>query len=273
MQTAGVSAPDERVPDRRRLLVDLLAHEEGVPALLRRRHVPLDLDGLRRHRLAREVVTPRRRARDRDDLPSSTRRSSAARVRPSSAGMSEARIASPSSHARRRGATTPGRPPSRRDARRRARRGRRRRPARPGRAHGVGESRPFARASLPRGARCTPCRSATRTCAPLLETARSSWKFSTMPLWITATVPVQSTCGCALASVGAPWVAQRVCPIAVVAGGPARPGAAPPAPRASRPLATVRPPSSTATPAESYPRYSSRRRPSTTIGSASSGPT
>ena len=31
-------------------------------------------------------------------------------------------------------------------------------------------------------------------------------------------------------------------------------------------------PSTTATPAESYPRYSSRRRPSMTIGSASSGP-
>ena len=35
-----------------------------------------------------------------------------------------------------------------------------------------------------------------------------------MPLWITATRPVQSRCGCALRSVGAPWVAQRVWPIA-----------------------------------------------------------
>ena len=50
------------------------------------------------------------------------------------------------------------------------------------------------------------------------RSARSCWKFSTMPLWITATVPVQSTCGCALRSVGAPWVAHRVWPIAVVVG-------------------------------------------------------
>ena len=34
-----------------------------------------------------------------------------------------------------------------------------------------------------------------------------------MPLWMTATAPVQSMCGWALRSVGAPWVAQRVWPM------------------------------------------------------------
>ena len=36
-----------------------------------------------------------------------------------------------------------------------------------------------------------------------------------MPLWMTATLPVTSVCGCALRSVGPPWVAHRVCPMPV----------------------------------------------------------
>ena len=50
------------------------------------------------------------------------------------------------------------------------------------------------------------------------SSVRSDAKFSMMPLWMTATVPVQSTCGWALRSLGAPWVAQRVWPMPVVAG-------------------------------------------------------
>ena len=34
-----------------------------------------------------------------------------------------------------------------------------------------------------------------------------------MPLWTTAMRPVWSVCGWALGVVGAPWVAQRVCPM------------------------------------------------------------
>ena len=34
-----------------------------------------------------------------------------------------------------------------------------------------------------------------------------------IPLWTTAIRPVQSVCGWAFTSLGAPWVAQRVCPI------------------------------------------------------------
>ena len=49
--------------------------------------------------------------------------------------------------------------------------------------------------------------------------ARIAGAFSMMPLWITATVPVQSQCGWALRVVGAPCVAQRVCAIPVVACG------------------------------------------------------
>ena len=37
--------------------------------------------------------------------------------------------------------------------------------------------------------------------------------FSTMPLWTTTILPVQSRCGCAFSSVGRPCVAQRVWPM------------------------------------------------------------
>ena len=42
---------------------------------------------------------------------------------------------------------------------------------------------------------------------------RRTSAFSMIPLCTTAICPVQSTCGCALRSLGAPWVAQRVCAI------------------------------------------------------------
>ena len=46
------------------------------------------------------------------------------------------------------------------------------------------------------------------------------WKFSMIPLWISASLPsVAPRCGCALLSVGPPWVAQRVCPMPVLDGG------------------------------------------------------
>ena len=43
--------------------------------------------------------------------------------------------------------------------------------------------------------------------------ARSSAAFSTMPLWTTATHPLESTCGWAFTSLGSPCVAQRVWPM------------------------------------------------------------
>ena len=90
-------------------------------------------------------------------------------------------------------------------------------------------------------------------------------KFSTMPLWITASLP--ATCGCAFTSVGPPWVAHRVCPMAAVDSGSGRRSSS--STRfASLPaffaVASVPVGLTSATPAESYPRYSRRRSPSST---------
>ncbi len=49
-----------------------------------------------------------------------------------------------------------------------------------------------------------------------MSLARSSEALSMMPLWTTATLPSASRCGWAFSSVGAPWVAQRVCAMPVV---------------------------------------------------------
>ena len=98
------------------------------------------------------------------------------------------------------------------------------------------------------------------------SSAVSSAKFSMIPLWITAMRPPEDTCGWALTSVGPPWVAHRVCPIPVVDGsiGSAssrerRFSSLPAFLRTSSPSGAT-----TATPAESYPRYSRRLRPATT---------
>ena len=50
--------------------------------------------------------------------------------------------------------------------------------------------------------------------------ARSAAALSMMPLWTTATSPLRSVCGCALASVAGPCVAQRVCPMPTLPGEP-----------------------------------------------------
>ena len=51
------------------------------------------------------------------------------------------------------------------------------------------------------------------------SSARRAAKFSMIPLCTSATRPVAPRCGCALRSLGAPWVAQRVCPIPVLDSG------------------------------------------------------
>jgi len=94
-----------------------------------------------------------------------------------------------------------------------------------------------------------------------------------MPLWISATPWRSSVWGWALFSVTAPCVAQRVWAMPSV---PSKPLA--PANWFSRTL--TRPtvlvsrisPLSTAMPAESYPRYSNRLRPSIRMGAASRCP-
>src|SRR5450759_4563503 len=94
-----------------------------------------------------------------------------------------------------------------------------------------------------------------------------------MPLWTTTMRPVQSRCGWAFSSVGRPCVAQRVCPM------PYSPSRGLPAitssRRASLPAlrrSSIWPFLTTATPAESYPRYSRRRSPSMRIGTTSLSP-
>src|SRR5579872_5211525 len=86
-----------------------------------------------------------------------------------------------------------------------------------------------------------------------------------IPLCTTATRPLQSTCGWALASVGWPWVAHRVWPMPELAW--RRPPSAirrrsdsERVPRAARARHSSEP-DCTTTPAESYPRYSRRSSP------------
>src|ERR1044071_1383768 len=88
-----------------------------------------------------------------------------------------------------------------------------------------------------------------------------------IPLWTTTMRPVQSRCGCAFSSVGRPCVAQRVCPTPYSPStGSTRMAcskfASLPADRRSEMPSGL----TTATPAESYPRYSIRRRPSMRTG-------
>src|SRR6476660_9173729 len=105
--------------------------------------------------------------------------------------------------------------------------------------------------------------------------ARSSPWFSMMPLWTTAIRPLRSVCGWALRSLGAPWVAHRVCPIPVVplTGRPASSFSRFSIRPAFLATCNVPKPSMTAIPAESYPRYSSSRRPLRKTSNASRGPT
>ena len=78
--------------------------------------------------------------------------------------------------------------------------------------------------------------------------------------------PVQSVCGWAFSSEGRPWVAHRVCPMP---SGPSSGRSRSAASRLRRRPALRRtwstPSATTATPAESYPRYSSRFSPSRMI--------
>ena len=108
------------------------------------------------------------------------------------------------------------------------------------------------RASSTRCATTSVSVSEANTWPPFSSPDRRSWWFSMIPLWITAMSPGQSVCGCAFAAVGAPWVAQRVCPIATrpPSGGSAS-SAASSSPSLPDRLRTSSSSPSTATPAES----------------------
>ena len=86
--------------------------------------------------------------------------------------------------------------------------------------------------------------------------------------------PLQSLCGWAFSSLGLPCVAQRVWPRPTQASDPFSPAAAnsasrlPTARTVSMPSGSMR-----AIPAESYPRYSRRLRPSRMMGLPGRRPT
>src|SRR3990170_1621453 len=92
-----------------------------------------------------------------------------------------------------------------------------------------------------------------------------------IPLWTTATRPV--LCGWAFVSEGRPWVAHRVCPtpqLPAIGWRETRSVRRESFPSLLR--MSIRPPSRIATPAESYPRYSSLRSPSSRISPHGLGP-
>ena len=107
----------------------------------------------------------------------------------------------------------------------------------------------------------------------LVSAARSAPAFSMMPLCTSATVPPQSVCGWAFFAFGAPWVAQRVWARAVVPDGSFVPSSFSSTAIFPGALNTsMRPSLTTASPAESYPRYSSRFSPSSTRAAAGRAP-
>ena len=81
-------------------------------------------------------------------------------------------------------------------------------------ASSVAPSPPAASSASMRCAITSVSVSDVRTCPAATSSARSAAWFSMMPLWMMATRPVQSRCGCAFDSSGWPWVAQRVWPMA-----------------------------------------------------------
>src|SRR5664279_1333265 len=90
-----------------------------------------------------------------------------------------------------------------------------------------------------------------------------------IPLWTRAMLPPaqDATCGCALTSVGGPWVAHRLCPMpAAPVGLDSSKAAANSTSLPARLITVLRSARNRATPAESYPRYSIRLRPSTSTG-------
>ena len=83
----------------------------------------------------------------------------------------------------------------------------------------VVRSSPEATCSSSRCAATSVSVSETRWWSSSSRRARRSSKFSMMPLCTTATRRPWPRCGWALRSLGAPWVAHRVCPMPIVVPG------------------------------------------------------
>ena len=215
----GGTPAEQRVGDRARLLVDLLAHEPVVAVLLGGRQVPVD------------VVAPALRGRPSKSVTSTPSRvivttwswpsSSASRVCSMNAATSEPRKFSPSpspttSGELRRAATTRvgswastatsvNAPSSRWQTR----------------CIAIGQVDVRLRAAAPAAGRRPRCRSRRpgRAARVGLELGPQLGEVLDDPVVHQRDPAAEPRCGWALTSFGAPWVAQRVCPMPVVDGG------------------------------------------------------
>ena len=217
LQQPGAVVPaQQRVADRTRLLEDLLAHEPVEAVLLGGREVPVDVvaSGPRPARPSKSV-TAHVVAGDRHDLVlAELHRLAGVLDERRDVGAEEVLALAEPDHQRRVAARrhhpvgvlrVDGHQGERAlepaaDTLHRRRSGRRSRRAR----------------ASSRCAATSVSVSERRSWPPRSSSSRSGAKFSMMPLCTTATRPCWPRCGWALTSLGAPWVAQRVCPMPVV---------------------------------------------------------
>ena len=206
---------EHRVGDRRGLLVDLLAHEPVVAALLGGRQVPVDVVGpCASAGLPSKSVTstPSRVIVTTWSWPSSR----ASRVCSMKAATSEARKFSPSPRP-----TTSGRVAAGGDhpvGVLRVDRDQRERAVQPAAhlLHRLGERAALRERGLEQVRGDLGVGLGEQVVRrPRSSSARSAAKFSMIPLCTSATRPAAPRCGWALRSLGAPWVAHRVCPMPV----------------------------------------------------------
>ena len=216
LQLAPLAAPaEQRVGHRPRLLVDLLAHEPVVAVLLGRRQVPVDVVAAALgRRVPSKPVTRHAVAGDRHDLVlAELHRLAGVLDERGDVGAEEVLALADADHERRvaAGGDDPGRvggidgDQGERALEPRAH------PLHRGRS---GRRRPSTSSSSSWAATSVSV-SETSSCPASSSSVRSATKFSMIPLCTSATRPVPPGCGCALTSLGAPCVAQRVCPMPV----------------------------------------------------------
>ena len=207
----GIEPTTEGLPHRLRLLVDLLEHEVVVAGLLRGRGVPVDVELLARRPASPSMSvtrTPSRRSSTNWSWSSAPRGPGVCDERGHVAGEEVLAVAEADDQRQvAAGADDEIRLIAMGDDEDEG-------AFEVWRTRCAPRQRGRRRSALRSGARQLRCRSrSSATWSRCSSPSRSSVKFSIVPLCTTATAPVQSTCGCALRSFGAPWVAQRVCPI------------------------------------------------------------
>ena len=211
------TTPQQRVGDGARLLVDLLAHEPVVAVLLGGRQVPVDVVAATLGGRAVEVHDGDPVAGDRHDLVlAELQRLAGVLDERRDVGPEEVLALADADHQRRvaaRGhhpvgscastATRVKAPSSWATTR----------------SIAAVRSTPDSTCSSSSWAATSVSVSESSTWSSASIRARSSAKFSMIPLCTSATRRSPPLCGCALTSFGAPWVAQRVWPMPIVAGG------------------------------------------------------